>query len=97
MVILEFASSDSLLIWKQENCVDLGSLDAAVLQETCFELPVRLNVNGVELLEFPASATRLSGDKTITPWLTLPVLNVATIGLAKLASGVRGITTLPSV
>ena len=43
--------------------------DAAALQETYFEMPVRLAVEGVELLEITAVTT--------SPWLPLPLLDVA--------------------
>ena len=95
MITLEFRADE--YIFAEEGKADLLAANAAVLQVTSFLVPVRLNVNGVELLELPPRqggviwASRpgqvglepMPADSAASPWLELPLLEAATSGLDK--------------
>jgi len=53
MVIFEFKIDETALVEDLET--DPVAANEAVLQETFFEMPVRLSVNEVELLEIPGA------------------------------------------
>ena len=72
MVIFEFKIDENSLA--DDLKANPISANPAALQETYFEMPIRLSVNDVELFEFPGSHN---------PWLRLPLLDVATVGIEK--------------
>jgi hypothetical protein len=93
-VILELRVDWSILAEDRKSVV--ASADAVALDYTYFVLPVRLAVDGMEVLEYPRREPRVmwagdpvtrelvpipSTDTGPGPWLELPVLHVATIGL----------------
>jgi hypothetical protein len=53
--------------------------DNAALQETYFLMPTRLQVHQEELFAVPPKGQQ----KYSSPWLELPILHVATVGLGK--------------
>lgn len=95
MITFEFQTDES--IFAKEGAGDLLAVDATALQVTYLLFPVRLNVNGVEMLEVPprqdevvwASRPGQAGlepakvNPAASPWLELPLLDVAMVGLDK--------------
>ncbi|MDQ3705892.1 MAG: hypothetical protein M3437_11830 [Chloroflexota bacterium] len=95
MCILEFKVDEAIL--REDTKGGLHIANSAALQHTYFEMPVRFNVAGVELLEKPIAAhtqlwisdphTRnnvpVQRGLAPSPWLSLPILHVATIGLER--------------
>jgi len=77
MVLLEFQLDRNVL--DDDRATDLGTADAGALQETYFLMPVRLKVSEAELLKMPPGGR----GRLTSPWLTLPILHVATVGLHK--------------
>jgi hypothetical protein len=82
MIELEFQIDDGVL--EEDIRVDLPTANSAALQETYFTMPVRLAIDGVELLDSPGITTR--------PWLPLPLLDVALVAVDRIA-GLRDGTT----
>jgi hypothetical protein len=76
-MLLEFQIDEAALAADRE--VDPRTADAAALQETYFLMPTRLQVHQDELFAAPLQGYR----KDASPWLELPILHVATVGLQK--------------
>jgi hypothetical protein len=76
-MLLEFQADEETLAADRE--IDLRTADAAALQETYFLMPTRLQVHQDELFAVPPKGHR----KDASPWLELPILHVATVGLQK--------------
>ena len=90
-MLLEFQIDDGALAADRE--IDPRTADTAALQETYFLMPTRLQVHQDELLAVPPQ-----GKKDASPWLELPILHVATVGLQKvkeLCKEGQSIYTLP--
>ena len=76
-MLLEFQVDEAALAADRE--VDPRTADAAALQETYLLMPTRLQVHQDELFAVPLKDHR----KDASPWLELPILHVATVGLQK--------------
>jgi hypothetical protein len=89
MIELEFKKDERKL--REDIEVGFPEEIEAALFETYFELPVRFSINGVELFErISLNINRINISETVggdirkyirpisTPWLELPILNVAT-------------------
>jgi hypothetical protein len=76
-MLLEFQVDEAALAADRE--VNPRTADAAALQETYFLMPTRLQVHQEELFAVPLKGNR----KDASPWLELPILHVATVGLQK--------------
>jgi hypothetical protein len=91
-MLLEFQVDEEALA--ADRKIDPRTADAAALQETYFLMPTRLQVQQEELFAVPPKDQR----KHASPWLELPILHVATVGLQKVKEiGKQGqsIYTLP--
>lgn len=91
-MLLEFQIDEGTLAADRE--IDPRTADAAALQETYFLMPTRLQVHQEELFAVPPKGHR----KDVSPWLELPILHIATVGLQKVKDiGKQGqsIYTLP--
>ena len=91
-MLFEFQVDDGALAADRE--IDPRTADAAALQETYFLMPTRLQVHQDELLAVPPQGNR----KDASPWLELPILHVATVGLQKvkdICTEGQSIYTLP--
>ena len=91
-MLLEFQVDEGALA--ADRKIDPHTADAAALQETYFLMPTRLQVHQEELFAVPFK----DQQKYASPWLALPLLHVATVGLQKVKdTGKQGqaIYTLP--
>ncbi len=75
LVILEFQLDENII--REDRKFNPGTADTGVLSETYFCMPVRLKIGSVELLEIPVG----SRVQKSSPWLSLPILDIATTGL----------------
>jgi hypothetical protein len=95
MVELQFKLDEVVL--REDREANIREASAGALEETYFVMPVRFKVGTQELLEIPARAepqeiwvsvpgggiTPSQREQVSSPWLPLPLLDVATVGRAK--------------
>lgn len=94
MIIIDFRLQHSIIEKYRERGI-VGE-DAGVIEWTFFEMPVRMCVNGVELLEVRS----IDHSNIISPWVDVPLLGFALIGeemIRKACTGKSVIFTLPDV
>jgi hypothetical protein len=92
-MLLEVQVDEGTLAADRE--IDPRTIDAAALQETYFLLPTRRQVHQEELFAVPPKGP----GKLASPWLELPILHVATVGLQKvkdICEQGQSMYTLPS-
>jgi hypothetical protein len=73
MITLTFRVDE--LVLKQDSADPLDSIDAGVLQNSYFVMPVRFQVKGEDLL-----------GTLETPWCPLPIIDLAVVGLGCISS-----------
>lgn len=95
MVELQFELDK--VVMRRDREVNIREVSAGALEEIYFVMPVRFKVGTQELLESPARAERqeiwvnapgggvmpIQREEVSSPWLPLPLLDVVTVGLAK--------------
>jgi hypothetical protein len=99
MVTVEFMLNENKFI--AEGQEDLSQVEAGLLQLTHFVMPVRFNIDGLELFELPATDQLIYvyspgqpglKPKTVStkdPWLSLPILGFALDGLEKIQQAIK--------
>lgn len=91
MVSIDFQITNSVI--DEYRNADVTELDSNLLLYNGFEMPVRFAVEEVELLEWPFNwqpiwtqtddgLVQVRKEIEPTPWLELPLLNLATVGLS---------------
>jgi hypothetical protein len=96
MILFDFQLDEAVI--RQELEMDVYATSAAALLHTHFEMPVRMRVGDVELLEMPVegyeeiwlsepnSHNLIPVQRKVqpSPWRSLPLLHISTIGLERL-------------
>lgn len=104
MIQIEFRPEDLHL--RGDQLTGIGTLSGELLENTFFNLPVRFNVDGIELFEkvpldntvFVCQVEREMLEPTLnlemtSPWSPVPLLHLATVGLSQFRKACQGETT----
>jgi hypothetical protein len=106
MIILEYLVNENALI--EDLSVDPFAENFAVLQETYFIFPTRLNINANEMFsrsknervmcsKEPEGDLEMINQTIETNWLPVPLLHLATIGFAQIQKAYNVETTVYSL
>jgi hypothetical protein len=107
MITFEFVVNKDRIL--EERKYDLLIDGIAILENSYFVLPVRLNINGIEMFEYSMNGTtglveprgkdlEFQDKKIATIWLELPILHLSITGLEsvkKACNGEKVIYNLP--
>lgn len=99
MVIFEFAVDQNILL--DDLSANPSKESLAVLQETYFVFPTRLNINGSEMLSISLKKLVMYGnqvggelnfaDQIIeNPWMSLPLLHLVLVGFGQVRKACAG-------
>lgn len=98
MIKLEFWVDENVLL--EDLAADPAAEDLAVLQETYFVFPTRLNINGSEMFGLTKKTTIMYGgqegklkvvdQERFNPWISLPLLNWVWVGFERIRMACKG-------
>ncbi len=86
MIIIDFQLPQS--IFNEYKNHNIAEESAAVIEETFFLAPIRMQVNGVELLQ--SEYRSIDNQIIIIPWLDVPLLGFAMDGQRKIEKACAG-------